>query len=81
MKVPDALRQLNDETSHDHGPSEAKVSIHTDFNTIQKINFVVPRCSVCKHEMEFSEGDVIFGDKWYHSSCWKEIQSLVEMVS
>lgn len=50
-------------------------------NNVQKINFVTPMCSACKDKMQFSEGDVIYGDKWYHSSCWKEIQKIVELVS
>ena len=49
-------------------------------STMQKINFCVPRCSSCKDEMQFSEGDVIYGDKWYHDSCWKEIEKLAEFM-
>ena len=26
-------------------------------------------CSLCKTEMRFVEGDVIFGDKWFHKDC------------
>lgn len=50
-------------------------------NVIQKNNFSSPRCSACKDEMQFSEGDVIYGDKWYHNLCWKEIQKMAEMAS
>ena len=47
----------------------------------QKINFFVPKCSACKDEMQFSEGDVIYGDKWYHNSCWKDIEKIMEFTS
>ncbi|MDE1765327.1 MAG: hypothetical protein KGI27_03515 [Thaumarchaeota archaeon] len=28
-----------------------------------------PSCSLCNTEMRFVEGDVIFGDKWFHKDC------------
>jgi len=46
----------------------------------KKIDFCVPICSMCKNEMQFLEGDVIYGDKWYHNSCWNEIQKMVGLV-
>lgn len=49
--------------------------------TIQKANFSFPKCTACKDEVEFSEGDVIYGDKWYHNGCWKEIQSMADVIS
>lgn len=49
--------------------------------SMQKSNFCIPKCSACKDEMQFSEGDVIYGDKWYHDSCWKEIEKLVDFMS
>ena len=30
------------------------------------------QCSFCGKEMQFAEGDVIFGDKWYHKNCTKQ---------
>ncbi len=50
-------------------------------NTVQKNNFFPPTCSACKGKMQVSEGDVIYGDKWYHNSCWKEIQKMAEIIS
>jgi len=41
---------------------------------IPRHNFLIKTCSSCKKRMLLSEGDVIYGDKWYHNSCW----SLVE---
>jgi len=28
-----------------------------------------PICALCKKEINFVEGDVIFGEKWYHKDC------------
>ncbi len=28
-------------------------------------------CTNCGKEMEFVEGDVIYGENWYHGNCWK----------
>lgn len=42
----------------------------------QEINFLIPKCHACKDEVKFTEGDVIFGDKWYHKACWKESQEI-----
>lgn len=33
-------------------------------------NFLAQTCSSCKKKMLLSEGDMIFGDKWFHNSCW-----------
>ena len=50
---------------------------HKDSNVLdQKINFLIPKCHACKDEIWFAEGDVIFGDRWYHNSCWKESQEI-----
>ncbi|MDE1861736.1 MAG: hypothetical protein KGI33_02360 [Thaumarchaeota archaeon] len=27
------------------------------------------KCTHCGAEMKFEEGDVIFGDKWFHRAC------------
>ena len=31
-------------------------------------------CSLCKKKMLLSEGDMIYGDKWYHNSCWNLVE-------
>ncbi len=28
-----------------------------------------PLCFMCNKEMEFAEGDIIYGKKWYHRGC------------
>ncbi len=38
---------------------------------ITKNQFLVQTCSFCNNKFELAEGDVIFGDKWFHGACWK----------
>ena len=52
--------------------------IGENFHVIHGIRFSVPKCSMCKENMEFSEGEVIFGDKWYHELCWEKNQKNTE---
>ncbi len=35
--------------------------------TGQKI--IKPSCALCNTEIVFVEGDVIFGDEWFHKDC------------
>ena len=38
---------------------------------VKTVMFVIPKCSLCHYEMHFKVGDIIYGDKWYHSLCWE----------
>jgi len=38
---------------------------------VKTVMFVIPKCSLCHYEMHFKVGDVIYGEKWYHSLCWE----------
>jgi hypothetical protein len=38
------------------------------------IVMIKPLCSFCCKEMQFVEGDIIFGDKWYHMDCKKQAE-------
>ena len=58
----------------EHSPKQEVIQ------TIQKISFCIPRCSACKHDMQLTEGDVIYGDKWFHNSCWKDIEKIMEFT-
>lgn len=31
-------------------------------------------CSLCNTEISPDVGDVIFGEKWYHSLCWEVVE-------
>lgn len=31
----------------------------------------IPNCTACGKEMQFVEGDIIYGEKWYHNGCLK----------
>lgn len=32
---------------------------------------MIEKCSECNDEVELVSGAVIYGDKWFHNSCWK----------
>jgi len=32
---------------------------------------MTPRCASCGKEVDLVEGDIIYGEDWYHGSCWK----------
>lgn len=72
----------SEEEHHPHflGPIEKK-HLHEQEIAQKKISFCIPRCSACKNEMQFTEGEVIYGERWYHSSCWKDIEEVIELVS
>jgi len=38
---------------------------------MQEAGFLVQTCGLCNKEMPLVEGDIIFGDKWFHKDCWK----------
>ena len=40
---------------------------------VKTVKFVTPKCSLCHYEMHFKVGDVIYGEKWYHSLCWEAV--------
>jgi hypothetical protein len=33
-----------------------------------------PKCSFCTREIQFVEGDIIDGVKWYHANCAKLVK-------
>ncbi len=39
--------------------------------TTRKIGCIVQKCALCSAEVELVCGAVIYGDQWYHSSCWE----------
>ena len=46
-------------------------------NNIEKVNtqnYLLQICEYCKKELQLSEGDVIYGNKWYHKLCWISIK-------
>ena len=46
---------------------------HTSW--LQTKNFLIQTCSHCHEKMHVGEGDIIFGGKWYHNSCWHKLVS------
>jgi hypothetical protein len=39
----------------------------------------MPSCDICNKKMQFVEGDVIFGEKWYHKDCLPQKLSINKM--
>ncbi len=33
--------------------------------------FVLGKCHMCNNDVKLEPGQVIYGDKWFHNSCWK----------
>lgn len=31
-------------------------------------------CTFCGGKMQFIEGEIIFGEKWYHNNCAKQVK-------
>jgi hypothetical protein len=70
MKIGSKMDTATELHVHDISPSQMDNTPKTDHN------FLIQKCSYCNEEMELVAGSVIFGDKWYHSSCWKSLESL-----
>ena len=47
---------------------------------ITQNHFLLQTCSHCNDNMELVEGDVIYGDKWFHGMCWKSINGETKNV-
>lgn len=45
----------------------------TEFQSTMVFSNIVS-CCVCGIQMEFIENDVIYGENWYHGTCWKKAQ-------
>ena len=71
----------HEEEHHPHFFGTKEKNIDVQNTAQQKISFCIPRCSACKNEMQFTEGEIIYGERWYHSSCWKNIEEVIELVS
>ncbi len=57
---------------------EEELLIHHNTESSQHhitMRILVQRCSHCSREMDFVEGDIIYGEKWFHGNCW-ELQKI-----
>ncbi len=80
MESDSSLVAVEEEKGHQH--KIEKNQLENNFiQTVLQPNFFPPLCSSCKNVMQFAEGDVIYGDKWYHKSCWEEIEKLADFIS
>lgn len=62
--------QIQENLNHNHNvQNDNKIKFQS---TMIFSNIV--SCHSCGMQMQFVENDVIFGEDWYHSKCWKDIQ-------
>jgi hypothetical protein len=45
---------------------------------LQAKNFLIQTCSHCHEEMHVVEGDMIFGGKWFHLTCWRKVENNID---
>lgn len=48
-------------------------SQETDKQLTSLGNLPVHTCSICKKKLDLVEGDTVWGDRWYHKDCWKQM--------
>ena len=60
------------------------LSTHPTSESLQIQNtpnhFLIQTCSHCNKKMELVEGDMIYGDKWFHKLCWALIKNAATNV-
>jgi hypothetical protein len=44
--------------------------IENQVEQIRVHNYLLQTCTYCKKELQLSEGDIIYGNKWYHKDCF-----------
>ena len=35
---------------------------------------IAAQCALCGGKMRFEQGDIIFGEKWYHRNCAEQVK-------
>jgi hypothetical protein len=48
---------------------------------VQKVNFLMRICRYCDVEFQVGPGDILYGDRWYHASCWDKHKAAALQVS
>ena len=44
--------------------------IENHVEQIRAHNYLLQICTCCKKELQLSEGDIIYGNNWYHKDCF-----------
>ena len=68
--------ELHEKVGSEH-PSQSNVGSQVIPQTFKPLCLT---CSLCNKEIGLIEGDVIFGEKWYHQICWQSLNSKVEGI-
>jgi hypothetical protein len=54
--------------------------VHDSSSTAEHANFHIPTCVECKKTVHFDAGDIINGNKWYHSACWSTLEKKQQIL-
>ena len=46
------------------------MSMENHVEQISAHNYLIQTCEHCKKKLQLSEGDIIYGNKWYHKDCF-----------
>ncbi len=60
-----------------------KIDVENDDTTKFQSTMIfsnIVSCCICGMQMEFVEKDVIYGENWYHGTCWKKTQETKQNV-
>jgi len=57
----------------------AQTAVRTE--QVQQVNFLLRACRYCDSEFLLGPGDVLFGDGWYHGSCWSKLKAATSEAS
>lgn len=80
MKKSDVICPESDD--FDNFESEEPNDLHEFFEThsvsVATEHKMTPSCTSCRKPIDLVEGDIIYGEDWYHGNCWKAIQLQVQ---
>jgi len=76
MEKSDVMCSESDD--FDSSEFEEPDDLHEFFNKssvfVRPEHHMMPCCASCEKQMELVEGDIIYGEHWYHGNCWKTVQ-------
>lgn len=81
MITHSSLSHVHNDSGEEHHSHFLKKKENLHMQEIAKMSFCIPKCFACKKEMRFAEGEIIHGERWFHSSCWKDIEEVIELVT
>lgn len=55
-------------------PGDLREFFETNSVRVAKEHQMIHSCTSCGKPIELVEGDIIYGEDWYHGNCWKAIR-------